>query len=125
MNKPILIKFGDNDFSNVFLPLLKTLSTLQRNFTKEQLVELINEISYSFYLLAYWPCPAGKKEDIIRYLKITNITNQKCDWGGLRSPALLYGYEEVDAFFKETKEIQNTDHDTFFWYPGQEEPQVI
>lgn len=73
------IRFGDNDFCNTFLPLLRELGEAYRSnrieYTLEQYVEIINNLSLGFYLLHqnHFEYNTGK-EDISRvqeYLKIS------------------------------------------------------
>lgn len=124
MKKPILIKFGDNDFHRVFIPLLNYIGKLDFDPTKEELAALINYISPSFHLMG---CMEGGNllEDVLgkpfmpSYLHLTNITCERYDWGVIKCPALLYG-DEVDEFFKQPKDLQNSNSDTYVWYPGSE-----
>lgn len=92
MNEIILaIKFGDNDFSGTFLPLLKVFRDYPQEYlykNKETTLKVINELSYSMYRAVQNPYAYNdhiKDENTKKYLQID-------------SEDLLFGQEEVDRF---------------------------
>lgn len=113
MNKPLLIKFGDNDFSNTFIPLMKALKESCRDDRKEELVELINRCLHPFYLLYQgWEHSPSGREDLKDYLKITK-------------DQVYYGIEEVTAFMLDQVKMHNCDHDCYYFYPHMDNIGVL
>jgi len=114
MNIPFAIKFGDNDFGHTFIPLVRALTDCNFQGTKLQFIALINETIYSFYLI---------------YQANGNILRES-GWDHIRNylkvseREVYFGQDEVDGFFKDPSKIGNTNHDFYYWYPGQE-PQVM
>lgn len=111
MNKPFAIRFGDNDFYNTFMPLVNAISESQFDGTKEELVALINATAYSFYCIFqnYGVVPDESKQ---KY--------RTSDYLRVETDRVYYGQDEVDGFFKDPFLSRNTNHDFFYWYPGQE-----
>lgn len=107
MNKPIAIKFGDNDFYHTFMPLMRALSESRFDGTKEELVALINASAYTFYCIYQnhgVPDESERKYKTSDYLKV--------------EPRSVYYGDEVDTFFRDADKMSTVDHDFFFWYPG-------
>lgn len=70
----VAIDFGDNDFINTFVPLLEHVGTnLPFKPTKDQFVEIVNNLSFGFYLAFQNKFEYGQDEyeHIKKYLKIT------------------------------------------------------
>jgi hypothetical protein len=66
------INFGDNDFQHTFIPLLDMLNENFENIpTKEQIVEIVNEVAYGCYLACQCQYQYNVESDIKDYLKIT------------------------------------------------------
>lgn len=93
--KKIAIRFGDNDFINTFMPLLRALiEPIQDNDRfpkdKEGLIRIIHELSFGIYLAHQaWPDrPEGDDEHTRKYL-IERVT-----------PERVLIDEEVDAYIK-------------------------
>lgn len=101
----LAIKFGDNDFYNTFIPLLNTMrdSILRGCFTKKQIVDIINNCSYGFYLAfqnKFRYTNKGTKE----YLQITEKN--------------ILLNEEVDKLFTTNDGWYN--YEIFYVYANQE-----
>lgn len=114
--KPILIKFGDNDFNRTFTSLLTFLACLNIDITKEQLLEFINKQSINFYTkfqnpisqinLTYKNKAKEEIESTKRYLQIT-------------MDKLYYGFEEVDNFLDDKEYERNRNYECFYWHPDR------
>lgn len=112
--RPILIKFGDNDFHRTFLSLLTYLAVGDKEFTRQELLEFINRESINFYIKFQYPISKinsfykDKTEQEIentkRYLQIT-------------IDRLYYGFEEVDNFMSNEDNERNRNYDCFYWHP--------
>jgi hypothetical protein len=99
MKQIFAITIADNDFENVFLPLLNYIGEQHLELTKEQLLDLLKELCNGFYLLYHikenrYPVHCVKNYLISR-LKIENI----------------YFGEEVSTYIKES----NGWHNYEFW----------
>ena len=117
MEHPVLIKFGDNDFYNKFIPLLELLKESDFDGDKAKLLRIINIMSYSFYCISssryYTPGADPKKDEHMqKYLTIAE-------------KHLYYGREEVDAFFKNPKEMTCSNGESFYFYPEMDSVQSV
>lgn len=121
MNQPMLVNFGDNDFTYIFAEILLYLGNKEFSPTKQQLVTIINELSYGFNLIrdAHYNIPTQSpdlKDHLRDYLKVNEYPSK-----GKFQPYVLLG-DEVDAFLK-TPDGQNAA--CAYWYPGQVGPGVL
>ena len=109
MDKPIAIKFGDNDFGNTFRPLMKALTESSFDGSKEELIALINETIFAFYLIhnVHHSYRDYDRDELTRnYLKVSNRE-------------VFYGENEVNGFFQNPEKMSTIDNDFYYWYPGQ------
>lgn len=121
MNQPMLVNFGDNDFTYIFAEILLYLGNQELTLTKQQLVTIINELSYGFHLIREGSYNISRQnpdpKDYLRdYLKVYEHPSK-----GKFQPYVLLG-DEVDAFLK-TPDGQNAA--CAYWYPGQVGPGVL
>lgn len=91
----IAIKFHDSDFTNTFLGVLEVIKKSNLPLNKEQLCEIINEISYGVYLVYQEGFEYEDRYHIKNYLRIETKN------------ILLHG--EVDDYLRETEEIDIPD----------------
>lgn len=104
--KPFAIKFGDNDFTNTFVPLLTAIKNSDFDGTKDDLIELINMSALSFYCMYQRRGMLGlsERDSMAHYLTVT-------------SKEVYYG-DEVDEAFKSQDFLCRCNSDCYFYYPG-------
>jgi len=77
MKQIFAIRIADNDYTNVFLPLLNYIGEQDLDLTKQQLLDLLKELCNGFYLLYYFRnninSVYNRKDYLVSRLKIENI----------------------------------------------------
>jgi hypothetical protein len=116
----IAIKFGDNDFYNCFTGVLKTLLNAYRHTgtlptDKEQLCEIINQISYGHYLLF---------QNQFEYNDEGNgkLCSRTYNYLQINSSKILIN-DEVDKYLVDEEDFRNGETfilDTDLDYPGND-----
>lgn len=96
----IAIKFGDNDFYGTFHGVLQTILSAKAFKgrmveDKEQLCEIINQISYGMYLLY-------QNQFEYNIERLGGVCESTKDWLQI-SPDRLLLNEEVDIYLRETE----------------------
>ena len=106
MKQAIGIKFGDNDFGNTFKPLLSFISSLDRDYSKRELMQIINALAYGFYLI---------KQNNFEYVISKKETE---NYLKLSADNILQG-KEVTEYIEYLNKTKNFNYSFFFVYPGR------
>lgn len=107
--KPILIKFGDNDFYNTFVPLLRAIKEVGFTGTKADLIELINNALFGFYCV--YQSKGMTPKSLTDYLRVN-------------AGDVFYG-DEVSEFFKDGARMSQCNSDCYYIYPDMPDVGVL
>lgn len=118
----MLIHFADNDFVALFADVLLTIGNKGgSDIPKYELVEIVNQLSWGFYLLRHyqysWKATPDPK--LKGYLEV--FESPKVSEKDTYRSYILVG-DEVENFFK-TEIPGNSSY--AFWYPGQLTPEYV
>ena len=103
----IAIKFGDNDFYNVFMDLMNYLKGKDfnvRHYDREYLLRTINNLLFGFYLVDQRHTFYQNEEDLERIKNYLTVTDY-----------MLKINDEVDLYLEELAEVGNWDNSESFF----------
>ena len=107
---PIAINFMDNDYGNTFMPIMKFLHGLDFVPNKTQLINIINEISFGFYL-AY--------QDTYEYKRNEHLDISTRSYLQLDEKNIYLGDEVKDWIIK-----NNFNHSCWYIYHNSDDKSV-